>query len=725
MSHHDPLRTPLGEPAGDVDPTSAEKPRINRFVFFGSAGLIVVFTVFTLALPERSNTAIGEVVSWISEYFGWWYFALAAALIAFVLYICLSRFGQYRLGPEESRPDYNLFTWTAMLFAAGIGADVMFFSVAEPVAQYLHPPTAEGGNPEAAREAVTWTLFHYGISGWAMYAVMGMALGFFAFRHGLPLSIRSALYPIFGKRIHGRLGDTVDLAAVLGTIFGIATSLGISIALLNVGLNVWFDVPIGRGAQVGLVVVSVILGTISAVSGVDRGIRRISELNVLLSISLMLYVLFSDNTPFLLNSLVMNVGDYLSQLPGLSFDTMAYQDAEGATVYGDPDTTVTAWKGLWTMFFWAWWVAWAPFVGLFLARISRGRTIRQFLVGVLMIPFGFILLWVSIFGNSAIAKIRGGDAAFGDLAYADGAAGFYTFLDQYSGAGLLIAVATITGFLYYVTSADSGALVMGNFTSRLPHPMADCAVPVRIFWSFAIGGLTLALMFAGGEAWLGTLTSATIIMGLPFSVVLALVAVGLLKSLRLEAFKTESARFALPAAISAGRLAEPDDHRQPGRLSTRLRHSLTYPSRAEAERFVQEVGRPVLEEVAAELEDHGMASTVSDRVVAHGLPGVELHADLGDEPAFVYRLTPRPSRAPTFAVGRLTGELYYRTEVHLAEGTQGYSVTGYSREQLLGDVLDQYERHLSYLHLVRQSEGPVEAEAAPSEGDASAGEPPR
>lgn len=709
----DPSRTPLGEPAADPDEIPTTKPELNKTVFFGSAGVVVAFTLFTLLAPEASGTAIGHVVTWISDYFGWWYFALAAGLIAFVLFICLSRYGRIRLGPEESRPEYSMFTWTAMLFAAGIGADLMFYSVAEPVSQYLTPPTGEGSTIAAAEQAVTWTLFHYGLSGWAMYAVMGMALGYFSFRHGLPLSIRSALYPIFGKRVHGRLGDGIDLAAVLGTIFGIATSLGISIALLNAGLNVLFDIPEGRGAQVGLVVVAVLLGTISAVSGVDKGIRRLSELNVLLSLALMLYVLFSDNTAFLLNSLVMNLGDYLVHLPGMSFDTMPFDTAE------NPDVGV--WKNLWTLFFWAWWVAWSPFVGLFLARISRGRTIRQFLVGVMMIPFGFILLWVSIFGNSALGRIRGGDAEFGELTNSNYAQGFYAFLDAYPAATVVIAVATLTGFLYYVTSADSGALVMGNFTSRLPHPMADCSIPVRIFWSFAIGALTLALMFAGGDAWLTTLTNATIIMGLPFSIVLALVAVGLYRSLRLESFKTDSVRYALPAAISSARLVAAAEGGVRPSLSQRLRRSVTYPTALDTERFVGTVAKPVLEEVAAELSSHGLSSVVTETKAVRGVAGVQLHTDLEDAPAFVYKVTPLPCPAPAFAVGRVTGEVYFRTEVHLAEGTQGYDVNGYSREQLMGDVLDQYERHLSYLHLVQQEQLHAEVPEVPTENVSGAG----
>lgn len=683
------------------------KPELNRFVFFGAAAIVLVIAVLSLIAPDGAYQVTSDVVAWVSEYFGWWYFALTAALIAFVLFICLSRYGTYRLGPEESRPDYNMFTWTAMLFAAGIGTDLIFYSVSEPVSQYLHPPTEKGGTAAAAQDAVTWTLFHYGISGWAMYAVMGMALGFFAFRHGMPLSIRSALFPIIGKRIHGRAGDAVDLAAVIGTIFGIATSLGIGIALLSVGFSQWLGIEQGRGMQIGLIVVSVLLATTSAVSGVDKGIRRISELNVLLSVGLAIYVLLADDTAFLLNSLVQNLGDYLTHLPGLSFDTMPYLEAEGAHISGDPATTLTAWKGLWTLFFWAWWVAWSPFVGLFLARISRGRTIRQFLVGVLMIPFSFILLWVSIFGNSAIAAIRGGNEKLGTTTYGDPAAGFYEFLHQYSGAGVLVALVTITGFLFYVTSADSGALVMGNFTSRLPHPMADCAVPVRIFWSAAIGVLTFAMLVAGGANWLTQLTNVTVIMGLPFSFVLALVAVGLFKALRLEVLKTESLRVALPGQLSVSRVGADG-----ARLSVaqRLRRTLSYPGRKETVRFLEEVGRPALEQVAGEFHGAQMAARVEEVAPLDGNPaGLRLVVDLVDEPDFVYHLAATPAAAPSFASARVKLDTYYRIEVYLAEGSQVYNVHGYTRDQLVGDVLDQYERHLSYLHLLRGGEH-VEAE---------------
>jgi choline/glycine/proline betaine transport protein len=453
--------------ADSAEPEIAAKPnRINRVVFIGSSALILAFSLWAMITPEGAADTIGTVVGWISHGFGWYYFLAATLFLVFVVFIAASRYGKIKLGPQHSTPDYSIFAWGAMLFAAGIGIDLMFFSVAGPVSHYLSPPEGSPETIEAARQGIVWTLFHYGISGWAMYALMGMALGYFAFRHRLPLSIRSLLYPVFGKRIHGRIGDTVDLAAVLGTIFGIAVSLGIGVVQLNFGLNFMFDVPVGTAAQVALIAVAVAMATVSAVAGIDKGIRRLSELNIVLAITLMLYVAIQEDPIELLNGLVLNIGDYMSRFPGMTMNTFAY----------DPPVD---WLNDWTLFFWAWWIAWAPFVGLFLARISRGRTIRQFVAATLVVPFLFTLSFLSVFGNSALSIVRNGNAEFGETAANAPEQGFYTLLDQYPGVTFSAGLATFVGLLFYVTSADSGALVMGNFTSRLATPTTDAARWVR------------------------------------------------------------------------------------------------------------------------------------------------------------------------------------------------------------------------------------------------------
>ena len=281
--------------------------RINPVVFFGSAVCIIAIALWAIISPEGAGATIGVVVGWISEGFGWFYILIATIFLAFVIFLALSRYGKTKLGPEHSEPEFSTFSWAAMLFAAGISTDLMFFSVAEPVTQYLAPPAGEGETLTAAREATVWTLFHYGLSGWGMYTLMGIALAYFAYRMNLPLSIRSALYPIFGRHIYGPLGHGVDLAAVLGTIFGVATSLGIGVVFLNFGLKILFNIPEGLAAQTGLVVLAVLVATISAVSGVDKGIRRLSELNVLLALGLAGFILVTGQTIFLLNAFVRRV----------------------------------------------------------------------------------------------------------------------------------------------------------------------------------------------------------------------------------------------------------------------------------------------------------------------------------------------------------------------------------------------------------------------------------
>ena len=518
--------------------------RINPVVFFGSAVCIIAIALWAIISPEGAGATIGVVVGWISEWFGWFYILIATVFLAFVIFLALSRYGKTKLGPEHSEPEFSTFSWAAMLFAAGISTDLMFFSVAEPVTQYLAPPVGEGETLTAAREATVWTLFHYGISGWGMYSLMGIALAYFAYRMNLPLSIRSALYPIFGRRIYGPLGHGVDLAAVLGTIFGVATSLGIGVVFLNFGLKILFNIPEGLAAQTGLVVLAVLVATISAVSGVDKGIRRLSELNVLLALGLAGFILVTGQTIFLLNAVVLNIGDYVSNFAGLTMQTFAFDRPTG-------------WLNAWTLFFWAWWVAWASFIGLFLARISRGRTIRQFVAGTLIIPFLYVLMWVSIFGNSAIGLVRSGNEQFGQAAMNQPEQGFYTLLQQYPAFPLIASLATVVGLLFYITSADSAALVMANLTSYLKTPRDDASKSVRIFWAVATGLLTLAMLIVGG---ITALQYATIIMGLPFAFVMVLLMFGLYKALRVEGFREDSQRYSLPAQLS-GRNTSPDGDR--------------------------------------------------------------------------------------------------------------------------------------------------------------------
>ncbi|EIC83192.1 choline transporter [Serratia sp. M24T3] len=665
----------------------SDKPKdsLNKVVFFTSAGLILAFTLMTIFFTDISGKAIGVALEWVSATFGWYYMLAATLYIVFVVFIAASRFGSIKLGPEQSKPEFSMMSWASMLFAAGIGIDLMFFSVAEPVTQYMLPPEGQGQNIAAARQAMVWTLFHYGLTGWSMYALMGIALGYFSYRYNLPLTIRSALYPIFGKKIYGPIGHSVDIAAVVGTIFGIATTLGIGVVQLNYGLKVLFHIPESLGVQAALILLSVIMATVSVTSGVNKGIRILSELNVLLALGLILFLLFFGNTEFLLNALVLNIGDYINRFMGMTLNTFAFDRP-------------TQWMNSWTLFFWAWWVAWSPFVGLFLARISRGRTIRQFVLGTLIIPFVFTLFWLSIFGNSALYQILHGNLAFANEVIAHPERGVYSLLAQYPGFTLSASVATITGLLFYVTSADSGSLVLGNFTSKLVDINNDAPNWLRIFWSVTIGVLTLGMLMTDGVS---ALQNTTVIMGLPFSFVIFFVMAGLYKSLRLEDFRRASTQqnYA-PATPSTGDAAL--------NWKQRLSRVMNFPGTTHTQKMLDIVCRPAMQEVANELELRGAkvefseAQALEDEKLNH----LELLVKLGEEQNFIYQIWPQRYAVPGFTYRARSGKShYYRLETFLLEGTQGNDLMDFTKHQVINDILDQYERHLNFLHINREAPG--------------------
>ena len=671
-------------PASSEPPASEPTNPPVKWPVFGAALIgVVAVALWAIITPDAAYETIYSWTVWVGSSFGWFYITLGTAILVFVLYLGISRFGTMRLGPEHSRPEFSTFAWASMLFAAGIGTDVMFFSVVEPVTQYVAPPVGEGGTVQAAREATVWTLFHYGITGWAMYALMGMALGFFAYRLNLPLAVRSALYPIFGKRIDGVLGHAVDTAAVLGTIFGVATSLGIGVVFLNFGLNELFGVPNGLAAQIGLAALAVTVAAISATTGVDKGIRLLSQLNVILALSLAFWVLVTGKTEMLLEGVVMNVGDFVASFPGLTMDTMAFDQAD-------------EWMNLWTLFFWAWWVAWASFVGLFLARISRGRTIRQFVAGTMVIPFAYIVMWVSIFGNAALDRVRGGDEAFAEAAQNYDGRGFFMLVEQYPASGVVIAVGTFVGLLFYITSADSGALVMGNLCSHLRHVQEDCAAWQRIVWAAVTGLLTIAVLAVGG---IYALQYATVIMGVPFAFVMILVMWGLFKALRRELQRVES------GGMHHRPPPGPEDRES---WTARIARVTNFVDADDAERHLESAVVPALTKVAGELEARGVAATTvsgdsrPSEDDMHGGRYVELRADDPTHPdhPFRYRVQLTLSPVPTYG-GRMIGDrdLYARLDVHLDTGAQGYDVMGYRESQVIHDCLDQYERHLEFLRM--------------------------
>ncbi|GGW91108.1 choline BCCT transporter BetT [Alteromonas halophila] len=658
-----------------------DKVRVNPIPFYGSVIGITIFALWAILFTEAASSVIGQVLTWISSTFGWFYFTVVVAYLVFVIVIALSPWGKVRLGQDHSRPEFNVVTWAAMLFAAGIGIDLIFFCIVEPITQFMAPPVDAGEGAEAARNAIKLTLFHWGVSGWGVYTLVGMSLAYFSYRHGLPLAIRSALYPLIGKRIYGPVGHTVDIAAVLGTVFGLATSLGIGLIQLNYGLNHVFGVPEGLLTQVILAAVVIVFAAISAVTGVDKGIRRLSEFNMLLALLLMLFVLFVGETRFLLNALVLNVGDYISGFIDMSFNTYAFDQP-------------TDWLNAWTLFFWAWWIAWGPFVGLFLARISRGRTIAEFVAGTLILPLTFMMVWMSIMGNSAIDMVMGGAQEFGQQAMDNPGSAIYMFLEEIPWAGLTTIVVSILAFIFFITSGDSGSLVLSNLTSILKDPYSDAPSWMRIMWAAIIGLLTIALLLANG---LTALQSAVVITGLPFAIVLCVMMVGVVKALRLEGLKQRSIDANLPIHPHAGESSKS--------WTERLQRAMSFPDEKECQQFLDDTAKPAMEAVKSELEARELKVQLIDRNDDDD-EFMALSVDLQSAQDFYYELRPSQHLLPSFATGSVKGKTrYYRVEVMLVEGGQGYDLMGYTKDQVIADILEHFERHMHFLHAQREQPG--------------------
>lgn len=659
--------------------TVKKNPRsqINPPVFYTSAILIFVLVAFAALFPDQANRQLSALQTQLFANASWFYILAVALILLSVTYLGLSRYGDIKLGPDHAEPDFSYVSWFAMLFSAGMGIGLMFFGVAEPVMHYLSPPVGTPESVEAAKEALRITFFHWGLHAWAIYAIVALILAFFSYRHGLPLTLRSALYPIIGDRIYGPIGHAVDIFAVIGTVLGVATSLGYGVLQVNAGLNHLFGLPITPTVQVVLIVVITALATISVVSGLDKGIRILSELNLGLAVLLLVLVGALGPTVLLLKSFVENTGGYLTEIVGKTFNLYAYEPKS------------SSWLGGWTLLYWGWWLSWSPFVGMFIARVSRGRTIREFVTGVLFVPAGFTLLWMTVFGNSAIWMIIYENAH--DLATTvqnDQALALFTFLEHFPFSSVLSFIAMAMVVVFFVTSADSGAMVVDTLASG-----GTDKTPVwqRIFWAALMGVVAITLLLAGG---LSALQTVTIASALPFAIVLLISIYGLFKALRIDAYKRASQQRTTIAPTAA---------RNPIPWQRRLRNIAYFPKRSQVRRFMSEVIQPAMVMVESELVKQNTPSHIDDTAPDR----IRFEVDMSNELNFVYEVRLRPYLQPAFALAGLGDEerdeehKYYRAEVHLKEGGQDYDVMSWTQEQIIHDILDQYEKHLHFLHLVR------------------------
>ncbi|MGY1745556.1 BCCT family transporter [Blastococcus sp. SYSU D00695] len=487
--------------------------RRTSVVFWASLAVVLPFVAWGAAAPASLAVAAEATRSFVVDRFGWFYLLTASGLLVAVVALAASRFGRIRLGRDDERPEYSTGAWFAMLFSAGMGIGLVFWGVAEPVSHYLAPSTAEPGTTQAARDALRYSFFHWGLHPWAVYAVLALALAYARFRRGWKATISGALRPLLGDRVDGWLGTVVDVVAVVATVFGVATSLGLGAAQVNGGLATLVSgIDLYSGTQLAVIAVVTVLFLASAMSGLDRGIKWLSSANVLLAVGLLLFVLFTAPTGRLVGAFTTTLGSYVTELPTMSLQT------------GPFDPARSQWINAWTIFYWAWWISWSPFVATFIARISRGRTIREFVVGVLAVPTLLSGLWFSVFGAAGILAEQDGAGLSGQRTESQ----LFGLLDTLpwgvvAGVGAMVLIVT-----FFVTSADSATFVLGSLSTREGR---DPARSVTVVWGLVIAASAAVLLVSGG---LGGVQTASIVAAFPFAIVLLLVLVSLTKALHGE-----------------------------------------------------------------------------------------------------------------------------------------------------------------------------------------------
>jgi len=495
---------------------------VNGPVFFISSFIIIISIVLTLIFEKQAESVFSDIQNAVANNADWFFIMCVNIFLVFLVYLALGQFGKMRIGGQNAKPEFKTLSWFAMLFSAGMGIGLLFFSVGEPVMHFTTPPTADAETAAAAQEAMNFTFLHWGFHAWGVYALVGLALSYFTYTRGLPLTIRSIFYPFLGDKIYGWIGDAIDIFAVLATLFGLATSLGFGVQQIASGLNHVFNVPSGITTQVLLIAGITLVATISVVLGVDKGVKFLSEWNMRVALVLLGLAIILGPTIFIFRSFVENTGSYLFNFLEISTWSETF--------------TNSSWQNDWTVFYWGWWIGWSPFVGMFIARISKGRTIREFILGVLLVPSLVTFFWLSAFGSVSIQQALGGDMSIIDAVNDDIATALFVFFEDYPLSMVINVVAVILIAGFFITSSDSGSLVIDSLTSggKIDAPKGQ-----RVFWAVTEGSVAAVLLIGGG---LQALQTATIVTGLPFAVILLIMCYSLYKGLKEDLVELQDKR---------------------------------------------------------------------------------------------------------------------------------------------------------------------------------------
>ena len=650
----------------------------NPLVIGATLFFVVLLVAMILIVPEQTQTLLNAAKSGIFANFSWFYVLAFSVFLGFLVILSVSSLGNIKLGNDEEEPEFGFLSWLAMLFAAGMGVGLMFFGVAEPLTHYLSDITT-GSAEHKQQEALLHTLFHWGIHAWAVYGTIALALAYFGFRYKLPLALRSCFYPLLKERINGKLGDLIDIMALLATLFGVITTLGFGASQLGAGLHQlgWIS---ENSFSLQMVVIAVVmsLATFSAISGVGKGVKILSELNLTLAFCLLIFVLVAGPTLYLLSAFSDNIGTYLSNLVQLSFKTYVYEQEH------------TGWFSGWTILYWAWWCSWAPFVGLFIARISKGRTIREFIFGVLVVPSMFGILWFTVFGNTAIWLNDGEAAGMLGQMISSPETLLFKFLDYLPLSGVTGLVSLVVISLFFITSADSGIYVLNNIASR----DKSLAAPrwQAVMWGILMSVVAIVLMQSGG---LANLQAMTLLVALPFAMLMLLMCFSLWKGLNADKkyFDTK---------VNPTSIFWTGD-----KWKERLEQMMNQTQEKDILRFLKHTVLPAMRELRQELIGKYDLSVQVNTLFEQDEPAVELVIQKDSMRDFMYGVK---------SIGREVSEqlinddnlphiqhsMTYEPYTYFFDGRVGYDVQYMDQDELIADMLKHYERYLSLLDDVGQ-----------------------
>ena len=650
----------------------------NPLVIGATLFFVVLLVAMILIAPEQTQTLLNTAKSGIFANFSWFYVLAFSVFLGFLVILSVSSLGNIKLGNDEEEPEFGFLSWLAMLFAAGMGVGLMFFGVAEPLTHYLSDITT-GSAEHKQQEALLHTLFHWGIHAWSVYGMIALALAYFGFRYKLPLALRSCFYPLLKERINGKLGDLIDIMALLATLFGVITTLGFGASQLGAGLHQlgWISEN-SFSLQVVVIAVVMSLAIFSAISGVGKGVKILSELNLTLAFCLLIFVLVAGPTLYLLSAFSDNIGTYLSNLVQLSFKTYVYEQEH------------IDWFSGWTILYWAWWCSWAPFVGLFIARISKGRTIREFIFGVLVIPSMFGILWFTVFGNTAIWLNNGEAAGILGQMISSPETLLFKFLDYLPLSSVTGLVSLVVISLFFITSADSGIYVLNNIASRDKSLVAPRWQ--AMMWGILMSVVAIVLMQAGGLANLQTMT---LLVALPFAMLMLLMCFSLWKGLNADKkyFDTK---------VNPTSIFWTGD-----KWKERLEQMMNQTQEKDILRFLKHTVLPAMRELRQELIGKYDLSVQINTLFDQDEPAVELVIQKDLMRDFMYGVK---------SIGREVSEqlinddnlphiqhsMTYEPYTYFFDGRVGYDVQYMDQDELIADMLKHYERYLSLLDDVGQ-----------------------